>query len=177
MRLRVDGPVEEKSQVDIGVYPAAHHRVQGVAVRVVLFPAERGAEVPLVVQRQARGQGGDARRLEDVDGHGVAQLGGIEEGVAGHADALHGMGVEAPPVRVRREAEAVLQVAGEVGTDGTARPVFSLQETAGGEDVGGAELRADDVGHARPGGAVGGLGGSHPRRDGQGNRQEQERKS
>ena len=121
--VRVDGPVEEYAQVDVGIYLAAHQLVPRVVLRIELLPAEGRAEVPLIVQRQARGERGDARGLKDVDRDGIAQLSGIKEGVIGHADALHRVRIEPSPVRVRRKAEAVLQVTGKVGVDGAVRLV------------------------------------------------------
>ena len=121
--VRVDGPVEEYAQVDVGIYLAAHQLVPRVVLRIELLPAEGRAEVPLIVQRQARSQGSNAGRLEGIDGHGIAQLGGIEKSVVCHADALHDVGEHPSPIRVRRKAEAVLQVTGKVGVDGAVRLV------------------------------------------------------
>ena len=171
--VRVDGPVEEYAQVDISVYLAAHQLVPRVVVRVVPLPAKGRAEIPLIVQREPRGERGDARGLEDVDRDRIAQLGGVEEGVVSHADALHRVRIEPPPIAVGRKAEAVLQVAGEVGADGAVSLVVAPQESTGGEDIGRTELRAEHVGDAGTGGAVGRLGGLRKGRKAQGQQQEQ----
>ncbi len=177
VRPWVNLPTEQQAQVEVGIDARAYHRIQRIGLGVQLLPPEGRAEVPLIVQRQAGREGGDARRLEHVDRKRVAHLGGVEECVVTHADALQGMGVDLSPIGAGREAEAVFHVPGQVGIDGASGRVLPLQEAGGGKDVGRAEVDAQDVGHA-PRSTVArlpGPGGSRPR-EGQekGNCQEKE---
>ena len=70
--LRVDLPVQEKAQIDVGIGFRAYHVVIEVVDIVVFLPSERSAEVPFIVQREPSAEGSDARGLEHVDCHGIA---------------------------------------------------------------------------------------------------------
>ncbi len=143
--LRRQLPVQEEAGVDVGVDARADHVVVEVGVGGILLPAEGGAEVPFVVQRQAGSEPRDACALEDVDGRGCAHLVGVEERVPGHADALIGRRIETAQVRLGREAEGVFQVDAQGCVDGALGGVVAPEEAGGGEDVAGAEVDADAV--------------------------------
>ena len=106
-------PVEVEIDVEVGVDPRPHHDVGAVVVRVVGFPSERQAEIPLVVERQPPAYPRDARPLENIKRHGAAQLLPVFETVVGDPDSLIGASVYPVGTRSGLEAERVAQVGGD----------------------------------------------------------------
>ena len=149
-----DHPVEEEIDVEKGVHLRSHHHVEPVGLLVVGLPAERKAEIPLVVERQPGADAGDAGSLEEVGRDRVAQLVGVSEVVVGDPDALIGAAVDPVGERSRAELERVAEVSREREVDGLPGRVVALHEGVGREDVFGAELAAEAVHEAAFGGRL-----------------------
>ena len=143
-------PVEVEIDVEVGVDPRPHHDVGAVVVRVVRFPSERQAEIPLVVERYQRADACDARALEEVDGNRVAQLPAVAEAVIGDPNSLVYAAVDTVGARPGAEAERITQVGGQRALDRLACHVGSGQKDVRRGNVLRAELRADAVDEPPP---------------------------
>ena len=153
-------PVEVEIDVEVGVDPRPHHDVGAVVVRVVGFPSERQAEIPLVVERYQRADACDARALEEVDGNRVAQLPAVAEAVIGDPDPLVYAAVDAVGARPGAETERITQVGGQRALDRFARHVGPCEKDVRRGNVLRAEFRADAVDEPPPAaGRVRGEGG------------------
>jgi len=153
-------PVEVEIDVEVGVDPRPHHDVGAVVVRVVGFPSERQAEIPLVVERYQRADACDARALEEVDGNRVAQLPAVAEAVIGDPDPLVYAAVDTVGARPGAETERITQVGGQRALDRFARHVGPCQKDVRRGNVLRAEFRADAVDEPPPAaGRVRGEGG------------------